>query len=439
MKKSLLTLEIILGVLAMTMFSLKAEDDLADLKECSPRGGLPNFFAKLKADKEVKIAYFGGSITAQNGWRVLSLKWFQEKFPKAKISEINAAIGGTGSSLGVFRAEHDVLRLKPDMIFIEFAVNDGSNSKENIRKAFEGIIRQTWKALPDCDICFVYTVVAGDKKNLFANKMKRSATAMEEIADYYDIPTIHLGVEVAKLAKEDKLVFKAQKDKMTRVSGDELNKNSGALVNEDGKIPFSPDGVHPYTDTGHKLYMTAIARSMPIIEQVGKAGPHEIKKAMGDNFEEAKMLPVSKGEMSREGWTKIEKGNSLYSFNNRLPEIWKATPGATLKFKFKGTKAAMYDLLGPGCGNLEVTVDGKTKKSKRIDPYCTYYRLGTLDVGSEMKDEIHSVEIKVLDEKLDKNKILFENNRADLAKNPAKYAPTDWYVGAIFIIGELVD
>ena len=33
-------------------------------------------------------------------------------------------MGGTGSDLGVFRLQHDVLRQRPDLVFIEFAVND---------------------------------------------------------------------------------------------------------------------------------------------------------------------------------------------------------------------------------------------------------------------------------------------------------------------------
>ena len=52
--------------------------------ECQARGGLPNFFAKLNAGGEVKIAYLGGSITAQEGWRPLTLRWFQEHFPSAR-------------------------------------------------------------------------------------------------------------------------------------------------------------------------------------------------------------------------------------------------------------------------------------------------------------------------------------------------------------------
>ena len=87
----------------------KAEYPLRDTVDFSVRDGLPNFFAKLKNGGTVKIGYLGGSITAQNGWRIKSRDWFQKQYPKAKVEEINAAIGGTGSDLGVFRIDRDVL------------------------------------------------------------------------------------------------------------------------------------------------------------------------------------------------------------------------------------------------------------------------------------------------------------------------------------------
>jgi hypothetical protein len=50
------------------------ESPLAPLVECTPRAGLPNFFAKLNTPgAEVRIAYLGGSITAQEGWRPKTL------------------------------------------------------------------------------------------------------------------------------------------------------------------------------------------------------------------------------------------------------------------------------------------------------------------------------------------------------------------------------
>ena len=187
------------------------EFPLVEAKECRPRNGLPNFLAKANtAGAEIKIGYLGGSITAQPGWRPKTLAHFQKTYPQANFSEINAAIGGTGSDLGVFRLKQDVLDHKPDLMFVEFAVNDGGASPEQIFRCMEGIVRQTWKALPECDICFVYTLTESLAPAMLEGKFQRSASAMEKIADHYGIPTIHMAMEVAKLAKEGKLVWKAK-------------------------------------------------------------------------------------------------------------------------------------------------------------------------------------------------------------------------------------
>ena len=115
----------------------KSDYQLRDAVEFTVRGGMPNFLDKLKSGKPVKIAYLGGSITAQDGWRVQSLAYFKKMYPGANAEQIHAAIGGTGSDLGVFRLEHDALDMKPDLLFVEFAVNDAGASPENITRSME--------------------------------------------------------------------------------------------------------------------------------------------------------------------------------------------------------------------------------------------------------------------------------------------------------------
>ena len=424
--------------LAATAEGKKRPYPLRDMKECSPRGGLPNFFAKLKAGKNVIIAYLGGSITEQNGWRVQSCKWFRKQFPKAKVSGINAAIGGTGSSLGVFRIDHDVFRFKPDLLFVEFAVNDGNAPPKRIYKSMEGIVRKTWKKFPDCDICFVYTLTYKNIKTLQAGKMQRSASAMEKLADYYNIPTIHMGVKIVELVSKDKMVMKANKSGMSRVSGDELNKTSKMATDKNGKIPFARDGVHPYPDTGHVLYTAAIARSMSDIEKSGKTGSHKLSSPMDrGNWERARMLPLTKAKL--EGFVKLPKSSKLVKkFRRRIGDIWMGKPGATLSFKFKGTRAAIYDLVGPDCGYLEISLDGKKRVPRRIDAFCHYHRLSQIYIGGDLPDKEHSVVIRVLDKPVPKDKILFKKHLPDFKKNPKKYAGTNWYAGGIFIIGKLL-
>src|SRR5579864_5387113 len=169
---------------------LGAQDPPAvPIQECRPRTGLPNFLAKAQMPgSNLKVAYFGGSITAQPGWRPKTLAYFQKTWPAARFSEINAAIGGTGSDLGVFRLAQDVLVKKPDLLFVEFAVNDGGAAPDQIRRCMEGIVRQTWRTLPECDICFVYTLTESLSKPMLEGRFPRAAATMEEIADRYGIP-----------------------------------------------------------------------------------------------------------------------------------------------------------------------------------------------------------------------------------------------------------
>lgn len=72
----------------------------------------------------MKIAFLGGSITQAPGYRVQFEKWFKRSYPEVPLSTINAGIGGTGSDLGVARVDEKVLSENPDLVFVEFAVND---------------------------------------------------------------------------------------------------------------------------------------------------------------------------------------------------------------------------------------------------------------------------------------------------------------------------
>lgn len=72
---------------------------LAPAVECQERGGLPNVLAKLQAGAATRIAYLGGSITAQDGWRPKTLKWFRDQYPKANIQEITHFVFPPGLKL----------------------------------------------------------------------------------------------------------------------------------------------------------------------------------------------------------------------------------------------------------------------------------------------------------------------------------------------------
>lgn len=394
---------------------------------CQPRAGLGNVLEKLAAGKDVRIGYFGGSITAANGWRPKTLAWFQQQFPKATISEINAAIGGTGSDLGVFRYQQDVLQHKPDLVFVEFSVNDSGAQPEDIYRCMEGIVRQTWRADPTTDLCFVYTFVVGFAKDLSGGLCPRSASADEHLAEYYGIPAINVALRIAQMGEEGKVVFQAAP-----------NDNAPALA---GKTVFSNDGVHPL-DAGHDVYAQVISEA--ILERIqghSKPGPHELKTPFrADNWEKAKLVPIDQ-KMLHGSWKVMDRQQGLGScFSRQLPIIWEGTtPGDRIEFRFKGTMVGLYDLVGPDGGQLVWSIDGKANgPTPRFDSYCTYHRLASLRIAGDLEDKEHSVTLEIHPDQPDRSSVV-DRIRNEPNFEPKSYEGTKAWIGYLMMIGEPID
>lgn len=387
------------------------------------RTGLPNFYKKLADGKEVTIAYLGGSITeAANGWRDQSAEKIRQKFPQAKLNALNAGIGGTGSDLGVFRLQTQVLSQKPDLVFVEFAVNDISKPASLIYKTMEGIVRQIWKADHKTDICFVYTLTGDMGTDLQNGKVPQSTAAMEQIADHYGIPSVSMGLKVVQLASEGKLIYKGSKDRAD-------------------KIVFSADNVHPFPETGQKLYAEALATAMDAIfnNHGGGSKKRLIKPYVKDNWEHAQMFSVAEA-VSSGSWEKVAVTSQELQrvFKNPFNEFVKSVePGASISFRFKGKVAGLYDIVGPGCGQYEMKVDnGDTALIPRFDSYSTYYRPQYF-LKQDLKDGVHTMHLKISDKQLPKKEILKQRNNQTM-DNEQRYQENACYAGYIMIIGKLL-
>jgi len=387
------------------------------------RGGLGNVFARLEAGKDVRVAYFGGSITAQNGWRPKTLGWFKQQFPKNNISEINAAIGGTGSDLGVFRYGRDVLAHKPHLVFVEFAVNDGGASPEPIYRAMEGIVRQTWAADPTTDLCFVYTIHRSQLPDLVGGNCPRAASAHETIAEYYGIPSINMALRVAQMETAGELIFRLDPDQPTP---------------PEGKIVFAPDDCHP-SDAGHEIYLKVIADALNNTAMRSKTEPHTLGNPFReDNWQRATLVPITP-EMLQGSWQRMDPSEGLGKrFGDRLPELWNGSkPGDTIRFTFQGTMAGVYDLLGPDGGQVVCTVDGKTGDPRpRFDYYCNYHRLASLKIAADLEEGPHSITIEIDAAQPDRSPVL-DRVRNEPGFDPNKYEGTNMWAGYLMMIGEL--
>jgi hypothetical protein len=419
MRKTIVLLMIILFQW-QNLFSKESTDRFEkQVMEFKARGGLPNFFSKVSQGDSIRVAYLGGSITAQEGWRVLSLEWFSQRFPNAQFSEINAAIGGTGSDFGVFRLNDHLLRFKPDLVFVEFAVNDSDRPSEKITRSMEGIVRQIWRQNSLTDICFVYTIEEQNVEIEQRGQLPASAVTMETIADRYHIPSINFGFEVVKMFNNKQLIIKG--------SEQELN----------GVKVFSGDGVHPFSETGHVIYNNILKRSFETMIPSNKSGfkQHVLPKPIAkDYFSNTQMIDFTEAELS-ENWQIFQIADQpTFNFAGEyLKKIGKASrSGETLRVRFKGRTIGAYDIMGPDAGKVIIEIDGVIKDTiSRFDRFCTYRRMNYFLID-HLEDKEHEVVFRVLSEPFNKAAILDRN-----IGNPEDYKENNWYVGKILLDGKL--
>lgn len=390
------------------------------LVESHVRGGLPNFFHKIQSGQEVRIAYIGGSITeARDGWRDLTFNWFRVTYPHTPFRQIDATIGGTGSDLGVFRMDRDVLSQQPDLVFVEFAVNDYGRTVESIRLSIEGIVRKTWKQYPSADICFVYTIAENVVETLRKGTYQHSALAMEQIADRYQIPSVHLGVEVVRLLESGKLIFTGEPEK------------------HPDKVVFTRDRTHPLTASGHPIYAHSVVQFMQKLEPVNAASPHSLSAPVdAHNWEQAQMIPLT--ALKRTGkWEELPASDERRQrFSQFMPTLYRADPpNGSLTVTFVGNVLGFYDVVGPQSGIVEVIVDQQAPTHVyRFDQWCNSYRKSTFFVPN-LSDGRHQVTIRVSDKAFDKAEIL--KKRSITMTNPNDYVGTSWFPASVLLVGKL--
>lgn len=404
--------------------------------ESSLRDGMPNLFAKLEKGAPVTIAYYGGSITAGAGWRNFTLDWFAKHYPKAKITELNASLGGSGSLVGVFRADHDLVAHKPDAVFIEFSLNDVADVRDRpaeVAGALEGIVRKLRASKPDTDICLAYTLHSSGVDLLNQGKFSASVSLHESIAEHYGIPAIHMGVEAARMAKEDKLVFSAPKS-----PGDK---------DAQGRVIFSNDGTHP-SEAGHALNGAAAVRGLEQLRSNTQAMDHAMPKALSTiPWEKAKTIAAGGHATFSGTWEKLTAtdGPGCRRFGKRFyswfPHLFRTgTPGSSVTVRFRGTHIGIKGMEGPDSGVVSVQMNEKAPFKQTL---FTVYASAWVYVGAPlpavpMGD--HTVTWTLLDEVPPKEKLLaVKKTDQDFRDNPEKYKNNTFSVGQIIVLGDLLD
>ncbi|MCY9656498.1 GDSL-type esterase/lipase family protein [Paenibacillus chondroitinus] len=399
------------------------------MQELFPRKGLPNVIQKLANGEAVTIVYFGGSNTRSEGYRVMTADWLRGQYPKADIRSVNAGIDGTGSDLACARLETDVLRHQPDLVFVEFVGNDGGVPESKAR--IEGIVRQIRKRSRFIDILFVYTLKERDVAGFQSGEYQKGALMQEEVADYYGIPSIHLGVAVSQLVSEGKLMFTSRSGE----SGDSIP----------GVIVFTHDAIHPIIPEGHRIYTDTITRSFERIRALGVLSgsvEHNLPQnplVPANPWEYAAMLSLDGHAHLSAGWSFVTPDDFALArkYDWLFPGLWRAVdPGEAITVQFQGTHIGLFDIGGPDSGRLKVTVDrGEPFLVDRFTPYNDHNRNQYVFLP-ELPNGNHTVRFEIDNEKTDKAAV-FEASGNERSREHVQQH-LDWYNQTVIQLGKLL-
>jgi acyl-CoA thioesterase I len=116
----------------------------------------------------------------------LLLKELKAIYPNAVINVITTSIGGENSAQGQKRFKSEVLNHKPDVLFIDYALNDRKIGLEQSRRNMEKMIKEALKKGIEI---ILLTPSADQTVDLLksGNELELFATQLKELANTYNI------------------------------------------------------------------------------------------------------------------------------------------------------------------------------------------------------------------------------------------------------------
>lgn len=293
---------------------------------------MANVFKRAADGEDIKAAYIGGSITegysdnitlkTEEKWVDMSTKWLNEQFPESDITYVNAGLSGTPSVLGNVRLQRDVLQYDPDIVFVEFAVNDGG---ETIYKnAYESLVRTLLTQDKDIAVVLLFTIVESGHT---------CQPHMSQIGENYSLPMISLPDSVWVEMQEGRMAW-------SDYSADQSHPNvEGSIMIRDFVINYFEKVLAAYeTSTG----------------EVDKNLPDPV---FSGDYANMTFVDNTTLEVEATGFTPSDNGHHWFK------EGWqfRADTGASLKFTVNCKKLAMVIKVNNAktFGEAEIYVDGE--------------------------------------------------------------------------------
>ncbi len=305
---------------------------------------LAKVIKKAQNGEDITVVGIGGSITQGSGvsdtnryGEHVSL-WLKSKFPDINVTYVNAGIGSTTSLVGIHRLDTDVLAHNPDIVLVDFTVNDGS-SDERYKLSYETIIRKLLK-----NNIAVISLVFGSTADPL--NPKRAENAMKFHLPsmlYYNVPVIDYYGALWRYIDGG---IASWNDDLTR------------------------DGLHP-SDTGHIMIASAVEYYLngiiDAVNSINTALPELPESYLfGDDVYETATFLASTEENN---YTKIEPTESTNFtagkvHGAKLGKGWicDSTEGGSITFEVKGViSISIFLQHKEGVnGKGDVIINGKT-------------------------------------------------------------------------------
>ena len=308
---------------------------------------------KAQRGEDVTIAYIGGSITEgalattqEKTYARLSYQYFADHFGTGEnVHFLNAGFSGTPSTLGIIRYDRDMLTsgyttpvTYPDIIFIEFAVNDGDDP--TFGEAYESMIRQALNA-PNEPAVFLLFAVFESEFNLQDRLMP--------LGKHYDLPMISIKNAVIPQI------------------------HAGNITNREF---FARDGYHPM-DYGHQIMCDCITYCFDRIAEAEPDASYTMPETtvIGNSFENMTMIDTTITDpaivIDPGSFTAKDKTSGVFQFDNKrekLGDNWSHTKNGgsesfTMRLNCKSLIMAYKRSNNKtAAGAVEVLVDGEPVK-----------------------------------------------------------------------------
>ena len=339
------------------------------------RDGLSRAMQVFESTGRGRVAFLGGSITYNPGWRNSVCDYLRQRFPDTEFDFVAAGIPSTGSTPGAFRLHRDVLaKGRVDLLFEEAAVNDSTNARtdEEQVRAMEGIVRRARASNPATDIVLMHFVDPDKMRSYRAGKTPAVIANHERIAEHYRLPSLNLALEVT--------------ERIDR-----------------GEFTWEHDfrNLHP-SPFGQEVY----ARSMCAMLEAAFAAEHQPMRELPEPldpfcYDNGRLLPPDastpwQGFRLDRSWKNTVGGGTRPGFVG-VPMLVGERAGAGFEFAFRGTAVGLFVAAGPDAGTIEYRIDdGPWRKQDLFTRWSRGLHLPWLYVlDAQLSPLAHRLEVRI--------------------------------------------